>query len=138
MWMFYMSTNCTTNRDVPFVVWSCMQAMIDKVWFQTSMVISFQYAIFGTHLYVLNLKTTRHIWTFYISNDYSTFRNISFVVRDLTGELQLQTHIAVVLKCNIVCTIISDFFRPQSIFVLRTASENNLWEYIYTHTFIHV
>ena len=29
-------------------------------------------------------------------------------------------------------TVISNFFRCENIFVLRTASENNLREYIYT------
>ena len=47
--------------------------------------------------YICNLKTNGYIWTICISNDCCTIRDIPCLVysclRDLTGELQPQTHI---------------------------------------------
>ena len=48
------------------------------------------------HTYIHNVKSIGHTWTFCISNDCSSIRDIPCVVqswmRDLTGELQQQTH----------------------------------------------
>ena len=59
--------------------------------------------------YTHNLKTTGCIWTFCISNDCSTIRDILCVIysymRDLTGELWPQTHIDCSLIQHCVCLL---------------------------------
>ena len=95
-WVFYIPNNCFTIQDVFFCVRArCELQLVSYSSKHASQCLCNKQFVHG---YGHNLKTTGHIWTFYISSNNSTIRDIPWVLwscmRDLTGELRLQTCIS--------------------------------------------
>ena len=79
IWIFHILNNCSTNRDVYLLCWSCCEIKLasygSKHAFQSLSDKQF------VCTYMPSMKSTGHIWMFCILNDCSTIR---------TGELEPQ------------------------------------------------
>ena len=88
-----------------------------------------------SHTYMHNLKTKGRIWTFCITNDCSIIGDIPCLVqscmRDLTGELQPQTHIDCSLIQHCVYILTASHFIHWYLVCNYVSQQNShsLWLY---------